>query len=375
MPPCPAVEQCCPVPCQTWRCADAIPGLLRRQHDAYCERLHPSSTAKPVSHLVSVIIPTFNSAPHLPRAIQSVLAQTYPAVDLIVVDDGSMDETQAVLAGFGSRLRHIRQENRGPAAARNHGVALSRGEYVMFLDADDWILPEKLARQVRFLMTSPSAGWVYCDVTYVDERGQHVCLASERFAYARRTRLDGDLFPELLPGNFIPVHALMIRRHCLVEAGPFDEERRLIGVEDWDLLLRLSLRTRAAYLPEVLAGCLLHSGSLSADPAARDRRRFNLLDKAIRTFPDQIRALGRPGRRLVADTHNWFGYRLYQEGRWANALERLRASLRAWPWQGRAWWFLVRCLVVSGGRADLSRPTGDGSRQPPPAGLTGPQGR
>lgn len=290
--------------------------------------------------LVSVIIPAYNDRRFVRTAVESVLAQTHQAVEAIVVDDGSTDDTPEVLASFGKRIRWVSQANRGPAAARNTGLTLAAGEYVTFLDADDRFLPDKLRRQLGCLSETPSAGWVYCDVLFVDEGGQRLCCASERFAYARRARLEGDLFPELFPGNFIPFHAPLIRRQCLRDVGPFDDDRRLIGVEDWDLLLRLSVRARAAYVPEVLAECLVRSGSLSADPSARDRRRFDLLDKASRTFPEEIRALGSLGRRIVADTHNWFGYRLYRERRWRDAVGRLRASLWAWPWQGRAWCYL-----------------------------------
>jgi hypothetical protein len=210
----------------------------------------------------------------------------------------------------------------------------------MFLDADDWILPEKVERQVQRLTVCAPAGWVYCDVKYVDEGGGLLCLASDRFAYCKRGRLDGYLFPQLFQGNFIPVHAALNRRQSKDNTAPDDENQRLIGVEDWDLLLRVAVRFQASYLPEVLAACVIRPGSLSADPSARDCRRFDLLDKAVGTFPEEIRALGWRGRRIVADTHNWFGYRLYEEGRWSDALARLRASLRTWPLQGRAWWYL-----------------------------------
>jgi hypothetical protein len=292
------------------------------------------------SPTVSVVIPAYNCAALLPTAVESVLGQTYPGVEVIVVDDGSTDDTPDVLASLGQKIRWTRQGNRGPGAARNRGLGMARGEYVMFLDADDWILPDKLHRQMRQLAASGSAGWVYCDVKYVDESGRLLLLASDRFAYRKRSRLDGWLFSQLFQGNFIPVHAALFQRQCLDMAGPFDEDHRLIGVEDWDLLLRVAVQFQASYLPEVLAACVIRSGSLSADPPARDRRRFDLLDKAIGTFPEEIRALGWPGRRIVADTHNWFGYRLYRQGRWADALPRLRASLRAWPLQGRAWWYL-----------------------------------
>lgn len=293
-----------------------------------------------IAPLVSVIIPAYNACGFICTAVESALAQTHQRVEVIVVDDGSTDDTTKVLAAIGGRIRWVSQRNQGPGAARNTGLTLATGEYVMFLDADDWILPDKLRRQLRCLAGTPSAGWAYCDVLYVDEGGRHLYRASDRFAYAKRARLEGHLFPELFPGNFIPLHAPLIRRQCLREAGPFDEDRRLIGAEDWDLLLRLSVRAQAAYISEVLAACVLRPGSLSADRTAQDRRRFDLLDKAIRTFPEEIRALGPRGRRIVADTHNWFAYHSYREGRWTDAVGRLRASLQAWPWQGRAWWYL-----------------------------------
>ena len=301
--------------------------------------------------LVSVIIPAYNARAWIRTAVGSVLDQTYPAVEVIVADDGSTDDTLGALAGLQGGVRSLRLANRGPAAARNAGLALARGKYIMFLDADDWIFRDKLRRQVACLAGTPGISWVYCDVTYLDENGQHLYLASEHFKYASRSRLSGVLFPELFPGNFIPIHAPLFRRQCLEVVGLFDEDPRLVGVEDWDLLLRLSVSTRSAYISEVLAACVLRHGSLSADPAARARRRFHLLEKAARMFPAQIRALGWRGRRIVANNHNWFGYRLYHERRWTEALASLRASLRAWPWQGRAWWYLgsARLRLVLGG--------------------------
>lgn len=129
--------------------------------------------------LVSVIIPAYNCASSIRKAVESVLTQTHQILDVIVVDDGSTDGTPDLLATLGNGIRWVRQANRGPGAARNSGLGLARGEYVMFLDADDWILSDKLTKQVRLLAESPSVDWVYCDVAYVDEGGRQVCLASE----------------------------------------------------------------------------------------------------------------------------------------------------------------------------------------------------
>jgi len=293
------------------------------------------------SELVSVIIPAFNAALYVRRAVESVLAQTHEPVEVIVVDDGSKDETSDVLRDFGNKILLISQNNRGPASARNAALRVAQGQFVMFLDADDWILPQKLKKQVGLLTNLTHAGWAYCDIAYVTDNGEKLYLASDRFSYAKRKKLEGLLFSELILGNFIPIHAPLIRRECIDSVGHFDEDVHLIGVEDWDLLLRLASRFETIYVPDILANCVIHSGSLSADPAERDRRRFDLLDKVIVRFYEQIRSLGSPGDRLIADTHNWFAIRHYRLGFWKESRKRFEASLRVWPWQRKAWLYLI----------------------------------
>src|SRR5438477_8352790 len=115
--------------------------------------------------LVSVVIPTFNSADYLVQAIQSVLAQTYQDFEIIVVDDASTDNTNGVLQSFADRICYVRQDRGGPSAARNRGILQARGELIAFLDADDLWRPTKLARQVDYLKCHPQACLVYTDFT------------------------------------------------------------------------------------------------------------------------------------------------------------------------------------------------------------------
>jgi glycosyltransferase involved in cell wall biosynthesis len=300
---------------------------------------------KVTAPIISVIIPAFNASAFIAKAIESVLLQTYHPVDIVVVDDGSTDKTMDILLSYENQIRICKQKNGGPAAARNLALASARGEYLMFLDADDSILPQKLSRQVEILERSPTIGWTYCDIEYVNGEGQHLYLASDRFSYANRPSLNGILFSELLRGNFIPVHAPLIRRESLFAVAPFDEDKQLIGVEDWDLLLRLSSRYSASYVPEVLARCVVHPGSLSADPEAREYRRFYLLDKTIREYDSNIRALGLTGLKVIADTHNWFAYRHLEAGRWKEGVRRLLQSLATYPFQRRAPWALLLGLI------------------------------
>lgn len=126
--------------------------------------------------LVSVVIPAYNAAPYLGDAINSVLDQSYKRIDLIVIDDGSTDETAAIAFGFGERVRCIQQANRGMAGARNRGIAECRGDFVALLDADDTWMPTKLAKQMEALSAAPTFGACYTAflVTDADLKPIHV---------------------------------------------------------------------------------------------------------------------------------------------------------------------------------------------------------
>ncbi|MEN9935455.1 MAG: hypothetical protein RLZZ387_2034 [Chloroflexota bacterium] len=216
--------------------------------------------------LVSVIMPTYNYGRFLARAVESVLAQTWGDLELIIVDDGSTDGTPEVAAGLRDpRVRYVRQPNQGPSAARNTGIARARGEYLAFLDADDVWLPEKLARQVALLAARPEAALVYGGCVYVDERG----------AVLRRVaaRLRGNLFVPLLRENVISGSAssALARVVCVRQVGGFPAG--LHGNEDWLLWLRLAARWEVEAVDAVLAQITVHAASASTNQyrMARDR--------------------------------------------------------------------------------------------------------
>ena len=303
---------------------------------------------------VSLVIATFNHARFLPVAIDSALAQTLGGVEVIVVDDGSTDDTPAVLSRYARRVRVIRQANRGLAAARNAGLAVARGTYVSFLDADDVAMPTKVAEQAALLEASPTVGWTYCDVLIETVATGHEMRASERFGYGGRT-VDGWLFAELIHGNFIPAIAPLIRRGALDSAGGFDD--RLTALEDWDLWLRLSLVAEARYSPAVLVRYRVHPGGMSEDRSRMDENRFRVLDKLRRTRPTAVEGLGAVGRRIIADTHNWLGKEAYARGDWTEARRRFAASLAMVPWQRQAPMLLGLSLVRAGARIRAGEPT------------------
>ena len=176
--------------------------------------------------VVSVIIPAHNSAAFIADAIAGVRAQTFTDHEIIVVDDGSTDDTDEVIRRF-PEVRSVRQSNHGVAAARNAGIALARGEFVCFLDADDLWRPQKLARQLHFMAAHPDVGLLFTDA---EEHGADVVEKASILATmtcggaATRVPIE-DAFRKLLIENFIPTSTVMVRRSCLTASGPFDVSR------------------------------------------------------------------------------------------------------------------------------------------------------
>lgn len=191
--------------------------------------------------LVSVVIPTYNRARLLPAAIESVLGQEYPNTEIIIVDDGSTDDTQEVLGRFSNRINVLKQKNKGAAAARNHGIRVSRGDIVTFLDSDDLWLPTKLELQVALLEKIGHAiPCCLCNVKLAYSDGR---IGSSFDLSLIRPPIEEGLWLnviEVLATRFVLFNqSVAIRREALEKAGEFDEN--YLYMEDYDLALRLAL--------------------------------------------------------------------------------------------------------------------------------------
>lgn len=199
--------------------------------------------------LVSVIIPTYQHAQYVAEAVASVLAQAINAIEVIVVDDGSTDGTDAVIGELwvaDPRVRYYYRANQGPCAARNFGLEHAHGDFVQFLDADDLLSPDKLTEQLKALRLHPDCGWCLCDTLIEDEvRGRTIC-ASEQYDYAAKD-LGGWIFPQLRDGNFIPIMAPLVRR-SVVERLRFDPSK---VPEDWFFWMDVARAARLVYIPVV----------------------------------------------------------------------------------------------------------------------------
>jgi len=236
--------------------------------------------------LVSVVIPTYNRAAYIGEAIRSVLAQTYPSVEIIVADDGSTDNTQQVVADFGDSVTYVPLPHRGqPAATRNGGLRVARGDFVAFLDSDDLFFPDKLVTQVAAFGAHPEAGLVYSNVYFFRKDPSQPTV----HALDGLPSPSGDAFADLLRGNFLAPQAVLLRRACLETVGVFDENPDFFAVEDYDLFLRVAAMFPAIYVPGDVAAVRRHSESISRD-AANLRSRFILvLQKMEAMYPDLVR--------------------------------------------------------------------------------------
>jgi len=234
------------------------------------------SEAKVQIGRVSVVIPVYNGERYLQRAIDSVLAQTYSDVEIVVIDDGSTDGSPAMLREYGDRLRVHHQANCGNVGlVRNTGIDRSHGEFVAFLDQDDWWLPEKLALQVQAMRASDSIGLVHTAVTDFDDDG---CSESGLLnPDAHPERITGRCFEELLLGNPMYNSSVMVRRSALNEVGLCDLQIPGNTVQDYDLWLRLAQVFEFAFIPAAVTCYQMHSGQGMWDRRAMLRAELEVL--------------------------------------------------------------------------------------------------
>lgn len=272
--------------------------------------------------MVSVIIPNYNYAAYLGQAIDSALGQLYPAVEVLVVDDGSTDGSEAVLRGYGDRIRWVRQARVGVSAARNRGIQESRGALIAFLDADDMWKPEKLARQVA-LLEDPRVGMVFCGIEYVNEVGRRLNVSV--------TGRSGQALKEIAllrwPGAPGIGSTALIRKACFDRVGGFDPQ--LSTSADWDLWRRLACHYELAMVHEPLVGYRMHDGSMHRSIEVFER---DMLLAFSRAFRDPAAAAVHPlRRRCYGNLYLMLSGSYLQAGRWDKSLAYAARSLLVWP--------------------------------------------
>jgi glycosyltransferase involved in cell wall biosynthesis len=280
--------------------------------------------------LVSVVIPAFNCDRYIVQAIESVFSQTYSNVEIIVVDDGSTDQTQHTLKPYLDRIRYIHQQNQGVSAARNRGIEKASGEFIAFLDADDFFLPDKLADQVACFEAKPSLGVVSTGWYMVDEQGKEIIAEHKPWLGLPHLNLETWLlWRPVLPS------ALMLRRKWL-ETNQFDT--RLRYAEDAELLIRLALMgCESAWLEKLSLGYRKHpSSATSHQNVLKQAESFDAIYEdffAQLGLPNSISKLEKSARYnyLV-----WLSWRFYQTSQLTKMSEYLRRALLYSPYSASA---------------------------------------
>ena len=313
--------------------------------------------------LVSVIVPTYNYARFIPETIESVRAQTYVNWELIVVDDGSTDNTDEVvqrLAAGEKRIRYMRQENARQAAARNNGIAHAQGDYIQFLDADDLIEPHKLEGQVAFLEEQPNVDIVYCGVRYFTSLRSGELLLSRQYsswegAGAWMPEISGkgkEILLALLRNNIMVVNAPLIRRRVIDQVGLFDVD--LTPVEDWEFLIRCAASGVSFGFHDdegTRALVRAHQASASLNQPRYLRSVLKMRKKIARLNLD-AEAL-ELNRRKLAETEGHLGVEEVARGKLGTGISQMiKAALRDPRLRFRAKWLICAASApfVSGDR-------------------------
>ena len=286
--------------------------------------------------LVSVIVPNYNYGRYLGGAIESVLAQSYPETEIIVVDDGSTDDSLNVLHRYEGRLRWMRQERQGVSTARNRGAQESRGELLAFLDADDLWHPKKLERQVERLTADNGLGLIHCGETVIDDHGRTLVVrceggegwVAEALLRYQRIVVFGPGSPSLIP------------RRIFEEIGGFDA--RLTTFADWDLAYRIACRYRIGCVRGPLVTIRSHGTSMQRNVLAMEHDMLLAYDKAFRDATPELRRLR---RRCYGHLHivlagsflttgqPWLGFRHLLTAIWLTPQQSVRVAgfpLRWW---------------------------------------------
>ncbi len=275
---------------------------------------------------VAVVIPAYNAEETVGAAVQSVLAQGWPGVEVVVVDDGSTDGTAAVAEACGGRVRVLRLSNGGPARARNAGMRATEGEFVAFLDADDVWLPGKLEAQMPEFADA-EVGLVFCDFSL--QRAEGNSLPS--YMAERPLAGGGWILERYLQSRFLFPSTIVARRAAVEQAGMFHEGLR--GAEDLELFARMAAHWKVGYRSEVLVARVEGPGNLSADRALM----IGGMVKAFRSIARREPGLSARERTLLREQlgqHLWWsGCLALQRGERARGRRELWESIRTTPVQ------------------------------------------
>ena len=279
---------------------------------------------------VSAVIPTYNAAPYIAQSVDSVLAQTFAPCEIIVVDDGSTDDTARVLAPYGEKIKYIYQKNQGEPAARNTGIRAATGDYIAFLDADDLWVPEKLELQMQYVAAHPECAMVYTDMMTFDQHGIVDPSVKVRFNI---TFPSGNIFRALFYETLFGSGSVVFRKSCVDTIGYFDESF-LIG-SDYEMWLRMARHFQIGFVDKPL---LMYRQHPAMSTRGLGRKLQNgvpwevaALQKILRLYPEARQELGDAmiNQRMAKPIAD-LAHICFQQGDHKSARKLFRTALTYW---------------------------------------------
>ena len=290
----------------------------------------------PNNPLVSIITPTFNRADFIDQAINSVLAQTYSNFELLIVDDGSTDNTRNLIEPKleDSRVHYVYQENQGQSIARNHALARTRGEFVCFLDSDNYWATDKLEKQIEIFRAHPDYDVVYGDIIIIDEAGREVSRKNMQ-------RHSGRIASHMIRDNCVSMNTAMVRSQCFDKLGFMSGKRRV--ADDYDLWLRFSARFRFLYVPEYFAYYRVMEDQISSDKTRRFDSNWQIINDFRRDFPNAMSE--KEFDAGFAAFHARKARYLTSQGSKKEALTEMLKALKLGPFRKSSWRSLGAVLL------------------------------
>jgi glycosyltransferase involved in cell wall biosynthesis len=299
--------------------------------------------------LVSVIVPTYNYAEFIGEAIKSVLDQTIQDFEILVIDDGSTDNTKEVVLSFGDKVRYFYQSQQGPAKARNKGIVESKGEYIAFLDADDVWLPSKLEKQVNLFRSNPKLGMVVTDNFLFDDAGIY-----REYVNKKGYLITGDVVANIFINSGVVTPTVMVRREVFDKVGLFEEN--LYIAEDDNMWIRIAAEYDVDIVDESLAKIRDHRG-----------RTMRVSDKLIESVEKNIELLSSKYgpkvasriKPLAAKKYNQIyfsqGYGQFENGNYRQARAYFRKALKVNPGNKKTMIYIIATYIPSWTHSFLRR--------------------
>lgn len=285
---------------------------------------------------VSIITPTFNRADYILESVDSVLAQSFQDWELLIVDDGSYDNTKELLQPYlnDQRIHYFYQQNQGQSVARNYALTKALGEFVCFLDSDNRWLPFKLHHQIGLMEKKPDVGVVYGDVATINESGEEISRKNMK-------RYSGHIAAQMLKDNCVSMNTAMARRTCFEQIGGAKKNRRV--ADDYEIWLRISARFIFHYESDFYAEYRVMEDQISSDKRRRFEANEEIILDFLKEFPD---AVSRTERRKGLCFFYSRKARYYATiGDYKTAFSSIRKALTQQPLGMPGWRALARVMV------------------------------